>query len=175
MTTKTLALALATLMAACSTSGMQHAAPAPRTAVSCAGGSVASDLELARYEGCTEVRGNLAISGVSSLEPLADLRRVEGTLSISENHRLYTLSGLDALTEVGTLRIEHNRALINAGSLNGLSLARDVVIARNPRLTKRYGLLAKLPSSSTHLSFSDNRGLTAEGVASSQALATSTL
>jgi len=175
MTTKTIALALATLMAACSTSSMQHAAPAPLTALSCEGGSVTSDAELARYEGCTEIRGHLAITGVSSLAPLGDLRRVEGALSVSETRHLYTLSGLESLTEVGTLRIEQNRGLINAGSLNGLTQARDVVVAKNPRLTKRYGLLAKLPSASTHLSFSDNTGLSAEGVASTSGLAVGTL
>jgi hypothetical protein len=170
MTTKTIAFALTTLMAACSTSGMPHATPASRTAVTCDGGSVTSDLELARYEGCTEVRGDLAISGVSSLEAMADLHRVEGTLSISETQRLYTLSGLESLAEVGALRIEHNRALINAHGLNGLTRAGAVVIAKNPRLSKRYGLLAKLSGSSTHLTITDNRGLMAEGVASAQTL-----
>jgi hypothetical protein len=170
MTIKMIALALASLMAACSSSGMQHAAPAPETARSCGGGGVSSDGELARYEGCTHIRGHLAITGVSSLTSLAALRSVEGTLSISDTRSLYTLSGLEALTQVDTLRLERNQGLITASGLNSLIQARTVVIARNPRLSKRYGLLAKLPSNSTNLSVSDNRGLDAEGVSSSSGL-----
>ena len=138
-----------------------HAGAAP---IACEGSSVRSDAELARYAGCTEIKGSLSIEGVTTLAPLGDLHRVEGALSVRNTRRLYTLAGLDALEQVGELVIEQNRGLINAGGLNRLTLAGSVVIAQNPRLTKKYGLLRQLSSGSTRIRYEANMGLRAEGI-----------
>src|SRR6266545_1353914 len=144
MNPKLIALAFSSLLGACTGAGPRAAAHSGTAPVACEGSSVRSDAELARYAGCTEIEGSLSIEGVTTLAPLRDVHRIDGTLSVRNTRRLYTLAGLEALDEVGELRIEKNVGLINAGSLNGLTLAASVVIAENPRLTNRYGLLGQL-------------------------------
>jgi hypothetical protein len=175
MNPKMIALAFSTLLGACTGAGSQHAARAGAAPVACEGSSVRSDAELARYAGCTEIQGSLSIEGVTTLAPLADLHRVEGALTVRNTRRLYSLAGLEALAEVGELRIEKNVGLINAGSLNGLSLAASVVIAENPRLTKRYGLLGQLTNGSTRIRYEANAGLRAEGIVTTSEQAQSRL
>jgi hypothetical protein len=70
------------------------------------------------------VTGDLRISGVDSLAPLASLVHVQGDLLIAGNPDLTTLSGLDQLTRVdGDLDIRSNPAL---SSLDGLAALEQV-------------------------------------------------
>jgi hypothetical protein len=166
MLNKTIALVLASLLAACSSSGMSHLAPGSAAAPACQGGVVHDDAELQHYAGCTSVAGDLDVEGVTTLSPLSDLRNVEGTLRIRDTTRLYNLAGLERLGHVTELFIERNRALISGASLNRLTQAQAVRIAGNPRLSRAYGLLRGLRAGSSALRIENNAGLTAEGLAS---------
>jgi hypothetical protein len=168
MNTRTLAIALSTLLAACSGS-LPHSAPSVATAMACPGGLVRGDAALARYSHCVSVGSDLTIEGVTTLRPLTNLREVEGTLTVARTTALYTLAGLEGLREVRALHLERNRGLIDAGSLNHIERAEHVVVAHNPQLSKRFGLLRGLQSDSTRMSVVKNSGLTAEGVVAASA------
>jgi hypothetical protein len=165
MTMNKLVLALGTLLAACSGAPAPSAIAPTQSASVCEGGSVRSDAELARFAHCTEIAGDLALSGVTSTEALERLRSVDGTLSISGTERLYTLSGLENLRRVSTLRIERNRRLISIGSLRALTHAKTVSIVANPRLSRSGGSLDGLTRVAAEVTVMDNVGLRAEGVA----------
>jgi hypothetical protein len=148
---------------ACSSTGVGRGS-AVAHAPACAGGRVTSDSELQRYRGCSEVSGDLVLQGVSSLTPLAALRRVEGTLRIERTTRLYTLAGLEHLQSVRALEIHHNQALITAGALGKLARADHASLSNNPRLTTTYGLLEGMSYAGVPVDLSHNCGLTAEGL-----------
>ena len=146
MNPKLIALAFSTLLGACTGAGSHAAARAGTAPVACEGSSVRSDAELARYAGCTEIEGSLSIEGVTTLAPLRDVHRIDGALSVRNTRRLYTLAGLEALDEVGELRIEKNVGLINAGSLAPSSGIRERMRDLLPRLDEalvRFEALAK--------------------------------
>ena len=154
-------------MVACSGTAQRPVATvAPEAARSCQGRAVHGDAELAAFAGCSEVQGDLRISGVSSLESLAALKQVDGTLGIEGNPELTDLAGLESLSRVGTMVLERNGfftieglegvreigrlaiadnpRLTSIAGLNQVRDVREVVIAHNPRLSAYYGLLSGL-------------------------------
>lgn len=151
------------LSAACSPAGIEKA-PATAAATGCAGGIVLRDAELQTYRGCRAISGDLELSGVTSLAPLATLRSVHGTLRIENASKLYTLEGLERLRSVGALEIHHNASLISAGALRQLKQASHVSISHNPRLSTKYGLLDGMRRSGVAIDLAANWGLVAEGV-----------
>ncbi len=56
---------------------------------------------LADYGTCTEISGDLTISGVTDLTFLSNITAIQGSLIITDSPGLLTLSGLDNLTSVG--------------------------------------------------------------------------
>lgn len=80
----------------------------------------------ASYPNCTVIEGNVLIQGatINSLAPLANLHRINGDLTISNNPQLTNLIGLGKLTEIGgAVRIQNNAGL---QSLQGLDSLRRV-------------------------------------------------
>lgn len=147
-----------------------HAGVRPAQATSaCAGGVVHGDAELARYAGCRSV-GHLDVRGVSTLQPLHSLERVDGTLRIEQTDKLYSLAGLERLRSVDTLVVRDNTALISGGALAKLHHVRLTRVSNNPRLTKTYGLLDAIGKTGADLYLSNNSGLAAEGVRESEVL-----
>lgn len=161
--TRTL-LVLTLALAACSRQVHPSAAPAA-AARTCEGGAVRSDADLDRYAGCAVIAGDLDVRGVTSVEPLARVRAVEGALAIHDTRRLYSLTGLERLRAVGSLSIERNEGLISIASLNALTTAERVSVTKNHRLSRVHGFLSGLGPSS-EVSVIDNVGLRAEGMAS---------
>ena len=159
-----LLVAVGTLLAACSGSGLPHAAAPALGASACEAGSVNGDAELEQYARCTTVAGDLEISRVTSVKALEHLRSVDGTLTIRETDHLYSLAGLEHLRRVNVLRLEKNRGLISIGSLNALARAEKVSIVQNPRLSRTHGLMAGLRHAVAEVTLVDNLGLRAEGV-----------
>lgn len=87
---------------------------------------ITNSLGLESIAGCSEVTGDLTISGlgITSIEPLSALVRVEGTLTIDQNDDLQNLAGLESLTSVaGDLIIWSNDVMT---SLDGLSALTNV-------------------------------------------------
>ena len=166
-TLKPMLLALGTLLAACSGSGIHDAAVPRQNGVECEGGSVHGDAELARYAACATIKGDLDVTSVSTLAPLRELEAVDGMLTIRKTDRLYSLSGLERLRRVEGLAIEENRSLISIGSLNMLAHAERVSIVLNPRLTSTQGFMNGLSRATSRITVVGNAGLRAEGVASS--------
>jgi hypothetical protein len=159
----TLTLALATLTAACST-GTPEAVSIPSATDACPSGFVRGDAELERYTDCTRVAGDLVVEGVTSLQPLAELRQVDGALRIHRTERLYSLAGLEKLVNLQEISLRKNSALINAAGLNGVAQVFSVTITENPRLTKSFGLLKGLRMQPSRVTITANAGLDAEGM-----------
>jgi hypothetical protein len=164
MTTKHIIFALGISMAACSSGAMQHQSVAPISHDECAGGFVWNDRDLARYEGCEAIAGDLVVKGVSSLEPLSSLKSVDGTLRVADTTKLYSFRGLEKLQIVGALEVQNNKALISLGGLKSLTMAERVLISKNPRLSGTFGLLPELDRNSAKISVDQNAGLYAEGI-----------
>ena len=94
------------------------------------------------HPNCDTVEGDVLIQGgdITDLSPLVQLKSIEGTLHITSNPRLKTLSGLDSLSYVEELRIEYNDSLENLMGLGGLVTAREIRIEANPQLRTLQGL-----------------------------------
>lgn len=118
------------------------AAAAPK--VSCVGGVLSSTGDAELYRACDEVTGDLRIStpDLTDLSALAQLKRVAGTLEISDNSQLSDLSGLEQLEQVGALSIHDNAGLYRATGLSNLSEVGELVIEGNPKLNSLRGLSA---------------------------------
>ena len=111
------------------------AAAAP---VECAGGSVQSAADAARYAGCEAIVGDLRITGsdLTDLASFSELRRVSGSLVVADNAKLISLAGL-----------------------KGLERVRAVEIRNNPRLSAYYGVLPQLQQVEGSLVLRSNRGM----------------
>ncbi len=106
----------------------------------CVSAVVENDADLALVAGCSTVRGNLVVHGVSSLEKLRGLSEVTGTLSISDNAALENLAGLEALQSVDSLELSDNAALDDVSALANLGGIRSLRITGNPGLSTLLGL-----------------------------------
>jgi hypothetical protein len=170
-------------------------APLARPAVAsveagpCGGATLKSDAEVAAFAHCSEVQGDLRIEGgVTDLDSLGSLRRVAGTLSISNTNGLEDLRGLERLTSVGALEIagnerlertlglgnlqrvgklvvKHNSQLVSLGGLKSLQRAESVEISNNRVLAGYFGLLPRLARVEEQLVLRQNLGLSKREVA----------
>ena len=94
------------------------------------------------FPNCTEITGDVKITGtVNNLDSLIQITTIAGDLSIDFSE-LISLTGLDNLTEVGSLfRINKNSNLINLNGLEGLTSVGDAfVINDNYKLSSLNGL-----------------------------------
>jgi len=118
------------------------AGPAAFQTLACPGDLVfASQAEIdafpANYPACTQITGNITISGadITNLFGLAAIESITGTLLIENNPALNALNGLSALTSVGALHIRSNAALGSLAGLGGLTSAgSSIQIINNPLL-----------------------------------------
>ncbi len=94
--------------------------------------------------GCTEIEGNVSISGsdIINLNGLSILTAIEGYIWIYENNALTSLTGLEGLTSIGPfLSIELNPNLVSLTGLeNVTTVLNNISIASNPALTSLTGL-----------------------------------
>jgi len=110
--------------------------------VACAGGTIRTAADAARFGQCDEVNGDLRVAATSldDLSSLARLQRVSGKLEISQNTELGDLSGLTSLAQVGELAVHDNPELTDLSGLDSLRSARHVVVSGNPSLKSLRGL-----------------------------------
>jgi hypothetical protein len=96
------------------------------------------------YPNCTEINGNLVISGadITDLTGLSMLDTILGDLSIYENPLLLQLEGLNAVRLINQrLSIFDNESLSDLNGLNALKTVRfDLGIYRNDALASLSGL-----------------------------------
>ena len=96
------------------------------------------------YPGCTQLAGNMTISGpdILSLDSLTQLTAVDSTLRIDNCTRLSSLRGLDNLSGIGqSLIISKSHSLTSMRGLDQLSfVGRDVQIRDNRGLQTLKGL-----------------------------------
>ena len=97
------------------------------------------DAELESYRHCAEVSGDLKIEDVCSVSPLAGLRRVSGTLSISGNNGLDSLAGLEQLEAVSAFELRNNPLLNDVSQVSHLRHARSLVLEGNAKLRDLKG------------------------------------
>ncbi|HNQ83314.1 MAG TPA: T9SS type A sorting domain-containing protein [Bacteroidales bacterium] len=103
----------------------------------------------ADYPGCTEIEGDVEISGsgITNLNGLSVLTQIGGHLYISNNGSLDDLSGLSSLSFIGSsLLISNNPLLSNLNGINSLGVVEgDVFISNNPVLSDITALGGILP------------------------------
>lgn len=95
------------------------------------------------YPGCTEIEGNVTISGnnITNLNGLNMVNSIGQSLDLSYNDVLTSLNGLDNLTSLKNLSIENNNLLTNLTGLEGLdSIEGFFGITGNSALTNLTGL-----------------------------------
>jgi hypothetical protein len=115
------AAAAAVVCAACGASGPD---PAP-VVCGASGGLVTLPHDVAELEGCTWFRGSIHVPDWldDSLEPLAAIERIDGSLTIFRNHGLSDLRDLDQLEVVGgELAVYLDDSQGRFTSLDGLAL-----------------------------------------------------
>jgi len=127
------AVSLGIFALGCSASLGRQASEVGLSRASCEGGRAEGDAELATFQGCQRIRGDLKVRGVTSLAALAALETVDGALEVSSTE-LRSLDGLEQLRAARQLRIEHNPSLGNASALGSLRSAEDVAYVGNPEL-----------------------------------------
>jgi|GEM_PF-5070883 len=123
------------------------ALPLERT---CPGGTVTTRAELTAFEGCTKVLGDLKVasSDFTHLRQLAELTSVSGSLEVSNNCQLRSLSGLERLRHASSLRLLDNPRLASLRALGSLVHLEHLEVVRAPLLRSSRGLegLTKLKS-----------------------------
>jgi len=140
MTRAKLLVLAAGLSMACSTSHREVTAPSASADTTCVGGRATSAVELERFAHCTDIRGNLQIGGVSTLQRLAGLRSVSGSLTIENTTQLESLDGLEQLESVEGLVLIANDNLDDISALSALHSVSTVDIVHNPELRNLSGL-----------------------------------
>jgi len=116
----------------------------------------------ANYPGCTEIGGDVVISGynITNLNGLDVVTSIGGSLNIECNEALASLSGLSGLSSVsGNLYLEGNLLLTNLQGLQHITfIGGDVQVTNNPVLVNLAGLQG-LTSLSGKLWIDDNNAL----------------
>jgi hypothetical protein len=122
---------------ACSAPEARPAAAAGSN-LECQGGLVQNESDAARYAGCESVVGDLRITGsdLTDVNAFRQLRSVSGSLVVTDNAKLVSLSGL-----------------------KGVRRARTVYIQKNPMLSGYLGLLPRLEQVEEPMVLRSNRGL----------------
>lgn len=145
---------------------------AARVAIACSGPSVCPSGDLVfteqselddfvlDYFGCTEVTGNLTISGsgITDLQPLAALLSIQGNLEI-RGTSVTSLAGLNDLRSIGNnFELINNGQLIDIDGINRLSsVGQDLYFNRNSAMTSIAGF--NTLNSVNALYLNDNDGL----------------
>jgi hypothetical protein len=133
--------AIATLAIGCAGRIPVATSVSPAPPVSCVGQKVENDDDVRRLARCTRVDGNLVVSGsVTTLEPLASVETVTGTLSVDSAPQLESLAGLERLRHVDSLLLKRNAELDDIGALHSLSEVRQISLTHNPQLDSLTGL-----------------------------------
>jgi hypothetical protein len=116
---------------------------AARSPVECEGGVVHRASDAARFEGCQTIVGDLRIVGtdLKQLSAFEQVRIVSGSVAITDNPKLVSVSGL-----------------------KGLESARAVEIRNNPVLCGYFGVLPRLEHVASPLVLRANRGLSQRDV-----------
>ncbi len=127
------------LVAGCASNAPRVDAPGTQARAVCPGGSVQSDRELAGLAGCRRIQGDLAVSGVTALSPLAALEAVDGALTIRASS-VESLSGLERLRSTRGLALEANPHLDDLSALESLETVQNLSFVSNPRLSGPSGL-----------------------------------
>jgi hypothetical protein len=97
----------------------------------------------ANYPNCTELKGEVHISGndILNLNGLSVVTSIEETLIIESNTQLAALTGLDDVASIGgVLYITANDSLITLAGMNGLTSVGEFRIEGNAHLTSLKGL-----------------------------------
>ena len=97
------------------------------------------------YPGCTEIEGNVIISGaeITNLKGLSILESIWGYLVIKNNNLLINLTGLDTLSSIGMFNIKNNNSLTSLSGLGTLSSIKgSLAIEFNNSLINLSGLNA---------------------------------
>jgi hypothetical protein len=121
-------------------------APSPTNAArlasrDCAGQTLTTDAEVQTMAGCTRVEGPLTITGsVTTLQPLASIESVYGTLAVESTAHLGSLDGLEQVREVSRLVLTDNAQLDDIAALGSLSTVRSITLKGNPELETLRGL-----------------------------------
>ena len=114
------------------------------------------------YPGCTQILGNLNITGndITNLNGLSVITSVGGSLNVVNNPKLTSIVGLSNLTSVGTyVGIQSNDVLTNLMGLSKLETVGSYMgITYNPALSDVSGL-SSLKSVGGSLSISVNPSL----------------
>ncbi|MBE2209274.1 MAG: hypothetical protein IAE84_16935, partial [Saprospiraceae bacterium] len=125
------------------------AGPAAFQTLACPGDLVFSsqaeiDAFSANYPGCTQITGNITISGadITNLFGLAAIESITGTLLIENNPTLNALNGLNALTSVGALHLRSNAVLGSLAGLGGLTSAGNAIQITNNALLQECEIQA---------------------------------
>lgn len=182
------------LFAAVLASAHAKGAPVPLTAPahgpgSCAGGRIASAADAAAFASCRTVTGDLAIEGsdLTDLTALSELHGVSGTLTIRDNSKLRSLTGLEhlesltslelrgnglydtrgieGLRRVETLVIADNRLLISLRGFRNLEHVDALVVSHNSRIAAQLGLFPALGRVEGAVLVRSNLGLSGHDVA----------
>lgn len=114
------------------------------------------------YPNCTEIEGDVSISGdgITNLTGLGNLVQINGDLSIYGNDSLINLSGLNGLTIMGgDLTMSINPQLTNLLGLNGLKSIGGSIVLNYTSLIDLSGL-ASLVYVGGDIQFTSNWGLT---------------
>lgn len=115
------------------------------------------------YLSCTEILGNIQISGplITNLDSLDIIAAIDGNIIIKENDYLYDLSGLRNLTTInGNVRIEQNAFLSSLYGLENIdpSTVNYLKIHNNPSLSvcEVLSICNYLEDTATFFQISDN-------------------
>jgi hypothetical protein len=182
------------LFAAVLASAHAKGAPAPLSAPAqgpapCAGGRIASAADAAAFAACRTVTGDLTIEGtdLTDLTALSELHRVNGGLTIRDNPKLRSLTGLEhlesltslelcgnglydtrgieGLRRVETLVIAHNRLLISLHGFRNLEHVDALFVSHNSRVAAQLGLFPALGRVEGAVLVRSNLGLSGDDVA----------
>lgn len=119
------------------------------------------DSFIIQYPNCTQISGNVYISGssISNLNGLSNITSIGLYLTI-QNTSLQDLDGLSNLTTIGhTLEINNNSQLQNLNGLNSLTSIKSLWIQSNSQLQNLNGLI-NLTSIEGQIVISSNSQLT---------------
>ena len=101
----------------------------------------------ATYPTCTAVAGSVFISGadITNLNAFSHISSIGGGLTIQDNPLLTSLTGLNALLNVGDITgsaviISGNPVLTNLSAFSSLANVKDLIITNNAALTSISGL-----------------------------------
>jgi len=134
----------------------------PSNAQLCQGDLVLSSQAQVDAFNCTEVQGDIIISGadITNLNALSSLTKVVGRLSIVDNPNLASLEGLSALRSIDDfLALALNPILTDVNALSALEQVGGLAISTNNSLSNLDGFVSLAGINKAGLSINDNPAL----------------